>query len=87
MFTCAYPGCCSKRYEKKSLCLRHHTLVHVLLPQMKGKKKHENEYKKEMENAKKASAHTILGFFREAISNPKYKMCRDRLMCEFQEGL
>lgn len=40
-----------------------------------------------MENAKKASVHTILGFFREAISNPKYKMCRDRLLREFHGEL
>lgn len=87
MLTCAYPGCCSKRHEKKSLCIRHHTLVHVLLPEMKDKKKHKITYEKEMENAKKASAHTILGFFLKAISDPSYKMCRDRLMREFQEGI
>jgi hypothetical protein len=62
-------------------------LVHVLLPELKGKKKHKIIYEKEMENAKKASAHTILGFFRMAISNPLYKMCRDRLMREFKEEL
>ena len=54
---------------------------------MKGKKKYEIVYDSELKNAKIASARTILGFFREAISNPKYKMCRDRLMREFHDGI
>lgn len=78
MFTCHYPRCSSKKCEGKTMCKKHHVLVNVLLPEMKGKKKHEN--------AKIASASTILGFFREAISNPSYKMCCDRLKREFLQA-